>query len=105
MSFALYWLGENANVILMCVLNATLIWGGNLPPLNVGRKYAVPGIVWLLLMAFAFFFVCSWVKATVPRYRYDQLMRLGWKIFLPLSLLFVFLVSGYLMLTRVGVTA
>jgi NADH-quinone oxidoreductase subunit H len=105
MSFALYWLGEYANVILMCVLNATLFWGGYLPPLNVGWMYAVPGIVWLLLKAFVFFFLFSWVKATVPRYRYDQLMRLGWKIFLPLSLLFVFLVSGYLMLTRVGVPA
>jgi NADH-quinone oxidoreductase subunit H len=69
MSFALYWLGEYANVILMCALNATLF---------------------------------SWVKATVPRYRYDQLMRLGWKIFLPLSLFWVFMVSGVLMLTRVG---
>src|SRR3569623_1852052 len=105
MSFALYWLGEYANVILMCVLNATLFWGGYLPPLNVGWMYAVPGIIWLLGKAFVFFFVFSWVKATVPRYRYDQLMRLGWMIFLPLSLLFVFLVSGYLMLTRVGVPA
>ncbi|MES2045178.1 MAG: NADH-quinone oxidoreductase subunit NuoH [Pseudomonadota bacterium] len=105
MSFALYWLGEYANVILMCVLNATLFWGGYLPPLNIGWMYAVPGIIWLLGKAFLFFFLFSWVKATVPRYRYDQLMRLGWKIFLPLSLLFVFLVSGYLMLTRVGVPA
>jgi len=105
MSFALYWLGEYANVILMCVLNATLFWGGYLPPLNVGWMYAVPGIVWLLGKAFLFFFLFSWVKATVPRYRYDQLMRLGWKIFLPLSLFWVFLVSGFLMLTRVGVPA
>jgi NADH-quinone oxidoreductase subunit H len=103
MSFALYWLGEYANVILMCVLNATLFWGGYLPPLNVGWMYAVPGIVWLLFKAFVFFFLFSWVKATVPRYRYDQLMRLGWKIFLPLSLFWVFLVSGYLMWTRVGI--
>jgi len=105
MSFALYWLGEYANVILMCVLNATLFWGGYLPPLNVGWMYAVPGIIWLLGKAFLFFFLFSWVKATVPRYRYDQLMRLGWKIFLPLSLFWVFLVSGFLMLTRVGVPA
>jgi NADH-quinone oxidoreductase subunit H len=101
MSFALYWLGEYANVILMCVLNATLFWGGYLPPLNVGWMYAVPGIIWLLGKAFLFFFLFSWVKATVPRYRYDQLMRLGWKIFLPLSLFWVFLVSGFLMLQRV----
>jgi NADH-quinone oxidoreductase subunit H len=103
MSFALYWLGEYANVILMCALNATLFWGGWLPPLNVGWMYAVPGIIWLFLKIGVFFFLFSWVKATVPRYRYDQLMRLGWKIFLPLSLIWVFLVSGYLMVTRVGV--
>jgi len=105
MSFALYWLGEYANVILMCVLNATLFWGGYLPPLNVGWMYTVPGIIWLLFRAFVFFFLFSWVKATVPRYRYDQLMRLGWKIFLPLSLFWVFLVSGFLMWQRVGVPA
>jgi len=105
MSFALFWLGEYANVILMCALNATLFWGGYLPPLNIGFLYLVPGIIWLLLKMAAFFFLFSWVKATVPRYRYDQLMRLGWKIFLPLSLIFVFLVSGYLMLVRVGVPA
>jgi NADH-quinone oxidoreductase subunit H len=103
MSFALYWLGEYANVILMCALNAVLFWGGYLPPLNVGWMYAVPGILWLFAKILFFFFLFSWVKATVPRYRYDQLMRLGWKIFLPLSLFWVFLVSGYLMLVRVGV--
>ena len=103
MSFALYWLGEYANVILMCALNAVLFWGGYLPPLNVGWMYAVPGIIWLFIKILAFFFLFSWVKATVPRYRYDQLMRLGWKIFLPLSLFWVFLVSGYLMWIRVGV--
>ena len=102
MSFALFWLGEYANVILMCALNATLFWGGYLPPLNIAPFTWVPGIIWLLLKMAAFFFLFSWVKATVPRYRYDQLMRLGWKIFLPLSLFWVFLVSGFLMLTRVG---
>ena len=103
MSFALYWLGEYANVILMCTLNATLFWGGYLPPLNIGWMYAVPGILWLFAKMLVFFFLFSWVKATVPRYRYDQLMRLGWKVFLPLSLFWVFLVSGVLMVTRVGV--
>lgn len=102
MSFALYWLGEYANVILMCALNAVLFWGGYLPPLNVGWMYAIPGILWLFAKILFFFFLFSWVKATVPRYRYDQLMRLGWKIFLPLSLFWVFLVSGYLMWSRVG---
>ena len=105
MSFALYWLGEYANVILMCTLNATLFWGGYLPPLNIGWMYAVPGILWLFAKMLFFFFLFSWVKATVPRYRYDQLMRLGWKVFLPLSLGFVVLVSGWLMFQRVGLPA
>ncbi|WP_265563157.1 NADH-quinone oxidoreductase subunit NuoH [Sphingomicrobium arenosum] len=100
MSFALFWLGEYANVLLMCALNAILFWGGFLPPVEVEFLYWVPGIVWLFAKILFFFFVFGWVKATVPRYRYDQLMRLGWKIFLPLSILFVMLVSGYLMLTR-----
>ncbi|HEX7655442.1 MAG TPA: complex I subunit 1 family protein, partial [Sphingomonas sp.] len=100
MSFALFWLGEYANVLLMCALNATLFWGGWLPPLDWAPLYLIPGWIWLFAKIGFFFFVFSWVKATVPRYRYDQLMRLGWKIFLPLSLLFVVLVSGWLMLTR-----
>ena len=103
MAFALYWLGEYANVILMCALNATLFWGGYLPPLDWAPLYVVPGIVWLFAKILFFFFVFSWIKATVPRYRYDQLMRLGWKVFLPLSLFWVFLVSGVLMLMRVGI--
>jgi NADH-quinone oxidoreductase subunit H len=103
MSFALFWLGEYANVILMCGLNAILFWGGWLPPVDWAPLYLVPGIIWFFLKILFFFFVFSWVKATVPRYRYDQLMRLGWKIFLPLSLIWVFLVSGFLMLTRYGV--
>lgn len=102
MAFALYWLGEYANVILMCTLNAVLFWGGYLPPIDWAPLYLVPGIIWLFAKILFFFFVFSWVKATVPRYRYDQLMRLGWKIFLPLSLIFVFLVSGWLMVQRVG---
>jgi NADH-quinone oxidoreductase subunit H len=102
MSFALFWLGEYANVILMCALNAILFWGGYLPPVDWAPLYAVPGILWLFLKILVFFFIFSWIKATVPRYRYDQLMRLGWKVFLPISLFWVFLVSGYLMLTRYG---
>ncbi|WP_374414068.1 NADH-quinone oxidoreductase subunit NuoH [Novosphingobium colocasiae] len=105
MAFAAYWLGEYANVLLMCALNAVLFWGGWLPPLDIEWLYLPHGlnIIWLLGKIFFFFFVFSWVKATVPRYRYDQLMRLGWKVFLPVSLLFVVLVSGYLMLTRYGI--
>jgi len=102
MSFALFWLGEYGNVLLMCALNATLFWGGWLPPIDWAPLYAIPGIFWLLLKILLFFFVFGWVKATVPRYRYDQLMRLGWKIFLPISLFWVFLVSGYLMIFRHG---
>jgi len=99
MSFALFWLGEYANILLMCMLNALLFFGGWLPPIDWEPLYMVPGIVWLLLKAFFFFFMFSWVMATVPRYRYDQLMRLGWKVFLPISLLFVVLISGWLMAT------
>ncbi len=102
MAFAMYWLGEYANVILMCTLNAVLFWGGYLPPVDWAPLYAVPGILWLFAKILVFFFLFSWVKATVPRYRYDQLMRLGWKVFLPISLFWVVLVSGYLMLTRYG---
>jgi len=104
MAFALFWLGEYANVILMCALNAIIFWGGWLPPLNIDLIpwFDIPGILWLLLKMSIFFFMFGWVKATVPRYRYDQLMRLGWKIFLPLSLIFVVLTSGWLMLTRYG---
>jgi NADH-quinone oxidoreductase subunit H len=100
MAFALYWLGEYANVLLMCTLNAVLFFGGYLPPLDWAPLYYVPGFIWLLAKILFFFFVFSWVKATVPRYRYDQLMRLGWKVFLPVSLGFIVVISGWLMFTR-----
>ena len=96
MSFALYWLGEYANVLLMCALNAVLFWGGYLPPLELPVLYWIPGWLWLFIKIFLFFFVFSWVKATVPRYRYDQLMRLGWKVFLPISLAWVVITAGVL---------
>jgi NADH-quinone oxidoreductase subunit H len=99
MAFALFWLGEYANVLLMCALNAILFWGGYLPPVDWAPLYAVPGIIWFFVKILLMFFIFAWVKATVPRYRYDQLMRLGWKVFLPISLFWVFLVSGYLMFT------
>ena len=104
MSFALFWLGEYANVILMCALNAILFWGGWLPPLNIDLIpwFDVPGILWLFLKIFIFFFIFSWVKATVPRYRYDQLMRLGWKVFLPISLVMVIAVASVLQFTSLG---
>ena len=101
MSFALFWLGEYANILLMCALMTILFFGGWLPPLNIDLIpwFDIPGIVWFFGKMFMFFFMFSWVMATVPRYRYDQLMRLGWKVFLPLCLLFVFLISGWLMAT------
>ncbi|MDQ4086725.1 MAG: NADH-quinone oxidoreductase subunit NuoH [Pseudomonadota bacterium] len=102
MSFALFWLGEYGNVLLMCGMNAVLFWGGWLPPVDWAPLYEIPGIFWFFGKILFFFFVFSWVKATVPRFRYDQLMRLGWKIFLPISLIWVFLVSGYLMLRQDG---
>ena len=99
-TFAMFWLGEYANILLMCALNAILFFGGWLPPFDWAPLYYIPGIIWLLLKIFFFFFLFSWVMGTVPRYRYDQLMRLGWKVFLPLSLVFVVLISGWLMATR-----
>jgi len=99
MAFALFWLGEYANILLMCALNTLLFFGGWLPPVDWAPLYWVPGIIWFLLKTLFFFFMFSWVMATVPRYRYDQLMRLGWKVFLPMSLIFVFVISGYLMAT------
>ncbi|MEO9469058.1 NADH-quinone oxidoreductase subunit NuoH [Parasphingorhabdus sp.] len=104
MSFALFWLGEYANILLMCGLNVVLFWGGWLPPLDVDwiPWFDIPGIVWMFGKMFLFFFIFSLAWATVPRYRYDQLMRLGWKIFLPISLLWVVLVSGYVMIEKFG---
>jgi NADH-quinone oxidoreductase subunit H len=99
MSFALFWLGEYANVLLMCTMVAILFLGGWLPPVDWAPLYVVPGILWLFLKIAFVFFVMGWVKATVPRYRYDQLMRLGWKVFLPISLGWVFVVSGWLVAT------
>ena len=101
MSFALFWLGEYANILLMCALMTILFFGGWLPPLDIDLIpwFDIPGIIWFFGKMAMFFFMFSWVMATVPRYRYDQLMRLGWKVFLPLSLFFVVLISGWLMAT------
>jgi NADH-quinone oxidoreductase subunit H len=99
MAFALFWLGEYGNILLMCAMTAILFLGGWLPPVEWAPLYAVPGFIWLMLKLLFVFFIFAWVKATVPRYRYDQLMRLGWKVFLPLSLFWVFVVSGWLVFT------
>ncbi|MEO0501239.1 MAG: NADH-quinone oxidoreductase subunit NuoH [Pseudomonadota bacterium] len=97
MSFALFWLGEYAAILLMCGLISVLFLGGWLPPVDWEPLYAIPGAIWMIGKICFVFFLFAWVFATVPRFRYDQLMRLGWKVFLPLSLFWVFLVSGYLM--------
>jgi NADH-quinone oxidoreductase subunit H len=96
MAFALLMLGEYMNIILMCALTSILFLGGYLPPIDWAPLYLVPGFVWLFLKVLLVFFLFAWVKAAVPRYRYDQLMRLGWKVFLPISLFWVALVSGWL---------
>ena len=96
MTFALFFLGEYANMILLSGLCAVLFLGGWLPPLDVFPLNAVPGFVWFALKVFALLFVFIWVRATFPRYRYDQLMRLGWKVFLPISLAAVVVVAGAL---------
>lgn len=96
MAFALFFLGEYMNILLMGALCAVLFLGGYLPPVDWAPLYILPGVIWLALKIIFIFFVFAWVKATVPRYRYDQLMRLGWKVFLPLSLFWVALVSGWL---------
>jgi NADH-quinone oxidoreductase subunit H len=99
MTFALFFLGEYMNILLMCALASILFLGGYLPPFDWAPLYAVPGLVWFFAKIVFMFFIFAWVKATVPRYRYDQLMRLGWKVFLPLSLFWVVLVSGWLVFT------
>jgi NADH-quinone oxidoreductase subunit H len=95
MTFALFFLGEYANMILMSGMMTILFLGGWLPPLDIPLFAAVPGVVWFLLKVSLVLFVFLWVRATMPRYRYDQLMRLGWKVFLPLSLVMVVLTAAY----------
>lgn len=95
MTFALFFLGEYANMILMSGMMTILFLGGWLPPLDLEIFRAVPAIVWFLLKVSFVLFVFLWVRATMPRYRYDQLMRLGWKVFLPLSLAMVVLTAVY----------
>ncbi|MCM8734243.1 NADH-quinone oxidoreductase subunit NuoH [Azospirillum sp. CT11-132] len=94
--FALFFLGEYANMILMSAMTSILFLGGWLPPLPFAPFTWVPGIVWFALKIAFCLFTYVWVRATVPRYRYDQLMRLGWKVFLPLSLFWVVLTAGVL---------
>ena len=96
MMYAMFWLGEYANILLMCAMCSILFLGGWLSPIDLYPFNFIPGAIWLILKIFLLFVLFALVKATVPRYRYDQLMRLGWKIFLPLSLTWVVLTASYL---------
>jgi len=96
MMYAMFWLGEYANILLMCAMGAILFLGGWLSPIDIYPFTLVPGAIWLILKILLLFFLFALVKATVPRYRYDQLMRLGWKVFLPFSLIWVVITSSYL---------
>ncbi len=96
MMYAMFWLGEYANILLMCAMGAILFLGGWMSPLEIYPFTLVPGAIWLILKILFLFILFALVKAIVPRYRYDQLMRLGWKVFLPLSLTWVVLTASYL---------
>ena len=96
MMYAMFWLGEYANILLMCAMGAILFLGGWMSPIEIYPFTLVPGAIWLILKILFLFILFALVKAIVPRYRYDQLMRLGWKVFLPLSLTWVVLTASYL---------
>jgi NADH-quinone oxidoreductase subunit H len=94
MSFALFFLGEYANMILISAMTTTLFLGGWLSPIPFEPFTLVPGVIWFLLKILVCLFVFVWVRATLPRFRYDQLMSLGWKVFLPISLFYLVFVAG-----------
>jgi NADH-quinone oxidoreductase subunit H len=96
MAFALFFLGEYMNMILMSALTSVLFLGGWLAPFNLWPLTLIPGPIWLILKICLILFIYFWARATLPRYRYDQLMRLGWKVFLPLSLAWLVLTAGVL---------
>ena len=96
MMYAMFWLGEYANILLMCAMGSILFLGGWLPPVEFYPFNLVPNGIWLIFKIIFLFILFSLVKAIVPRYRYDQLMKLGWKIFLPFSLIWVVLTASYL---------
>jgi NADH-quinone oxidoreductase subunit H len=95
--YLLFMVGEYLNIVLMCAMLSILFFGGWLPPIDIWPLNAIPGVIWLVIKVWMFFFMFAMVKAIVPRYRYDQLMRLGWKVFLPISLVWVVLIAGYLL--------
>ena len=96
MMYAMFWLGEYANILLMCSMGSILFLGGWLSPIEIYPFNLIPGAIWLIFKILFLFILFALVKAIVPRYRYDQLMRLGWKIFLPFSLTWVVLTASYL---------
>jgi NADH-quinone oxidoreductase subunit H len=96
MAFALFFLAEYANMILIAVLTSIMFLGGWLPPFNIAPFTWIPGIVWLLGKMCVMLFLFLWFRATFPRYRYDQLMRLGWKVFIPLTLIWVVVVGAWM---------
>ena len=96
MMYAMFWLGEYANILLMCAMGAILFLGGWLPLVNIFPFNFLPAPLWMVLKILFLFFLFALVKTIVPRYRYDQLMRLGWKILLPFSLFYVVLTASYL---------
>ncbi len=96
MTFALFFLGEYANMILMSAMTVLLFLGGWLPPIEIAPFNWIPGSIWFALKIAFVLFCFLWIRATFPRYRYDQLMRLGWKVFLPFSLLWVAVTAGFL---------
>ena len=97
MMYAMFWLGEYANILLMCAMGSILFLGGWLPPIDFFPFNLVPAPIWVIFKILFLFLLFALVKAVVPRYRYDQLMKLGWKIFLPLSLAWVVITAGYLL--------
>ncbi len=97
MMYAMFWLGEYANILLMCAMGSILFLGGWLSPINIFPFNIIPGPLWMIFKILFLFILFALVKAIVPRYRYDQLMKLGWKIFLPMSLTWVVLTSSYLL--------
>tara|TARA_B100000686_G_scaffold126319_1_gene133705 strand:+ start:683 stop:1684 length:1002 start_codon:yes stop_codon:yes gene_type:complete len=96
MMYAMFWLGEYANILLLCALGSILFLGGWLSPIDIYPINLLPGVFWMIFKIIGLFILFSLVKAVVPRYRFDQLMRLGWKIFLPLSLVWVVLTASFL---------
>ncbi len=97
MMYAMFWLGEYANILLMCAMGSVLFLGGWLPPMDIEAFSFIPAPFWLIFKILFLFILFALVKAIVPRYRYDQLMKLGWKIFLPLSLIWVVITAAYLL--------